>query len=138
MDEPFPMARVPEGIDAFAPDGSEIRFLVQTDRASAVHCRLPSGGVSKAVHHRTVEEIWFFLAGRGEVWRKQDGQEKTVEVEPGMCLSIPVGTAFQFRTIGETALEFFIVTVPPWPGPDEAMPVEDHWRPHSAGRPPPT
>ena len=51
----------------------------------------------KAVAHRTVEEIWFFLAGRGQMWRRQDDHEEIVTVEPGVCLTIPLGTHFQFR-----------------------------------------
>jgi len=35
-------------------------------------------------------------------------------------LTIPVRTRFQFRNTGETPLRFVIVTLPPWPGQDEA------------------
>jgi len=31
------------------------------------HFHLPAGQVSRAVRHRTVEEIWFVLSGRGEM-----------------------------------------------------------------------
>jgi mannose-6-phosphate isomerase-like protein (cupin superfamily) len=115
--------------DTLAPDGSEIRLLVQLSGASAVHCTLPVGGVTRAVRHRTVAEIWFFLSGRGEVWRKADGREETTQVEPGMALSIPLGTDFQFRTLGNAALTFVITTMPPWPGSDEAVPVVGPWHP---------
>jgi len=66
--------------DAIAPDGSQVRLLV-TDarRASLVEIRLPAGGVSRPVRHRTVEEIWFVLEGEGEVW--QAG--RTDAVRPG-------------------------------------------------------
>jgi mannose-6-phosphate isomerase-like protein (cupin superfamily) len=115
--------------DTLAPDGSEIRLLIQLSGASAVQCTLPVGGVTRAVCHRTVAEIWFFLSGRGEVWRKADGREETTQVEPGMALSIPLGTDFQFRTLGNAALTFVITTVPPWPGADEAVPVVGPWHP---------
>ena len=65
-----------------APDGSEIRELVAGGRASMVHCTLPPGGVSLAVRHRTVEELWFVTAGRGEVWRKLGDKEAIVAVGP--------------------------------------------------------
>ena len=35
------------------------------------HFELPPGETSTAVAHRTVEEVWFFLGGRGEMWRRQ-------------------------------------------------------------------
>ncbi len=59
--------------DATAPDGSEIRFLIDdrhaARKASLVEVTLPPGQVSKPVYHRTVEEIWYILEGTGHVWR---------------------------------------------------------------------
>jgi mannose-6-phosphate isomerase-like protein (cupin superfamily) len=48
-------------------------------------------------------------------------------VEPGTCLTIPVGTHFQFRNPGREPLCFLIVTTPPWPGAQEAVRVQDYW-----------
>jgi mannose-6-phosphate isomerase-like protein (cupin superfamily) len=92
-----------------------------------VHCTLPPGGVSLAVRHRTVEEIWYILGGQGEVWRKLGDRDEVVEAKPGVCLSIPLGAHFQFRTTGGEPLTFLIATMPPWPGPDEAVRVADYW-----------
>jgi mannose-6-phosphate isomerase-like protein (cupin superfamily) len=111
-----------------APDGSKILELLETAGASLVRCELPRGGVSLAVRHRTIEEIWYFLEGHGEVWRRYpDQREEVVEVRPPTCLRIPTGTAFQFRNTGAGVLAFLIVTLPPWPGAEEAVRVEDHW-----------
>lgn len=118
---------VPEAYDALAPDNSEIRLLVSGERGSMAHCTLPPGQVSRAVRHRTVEELWYCLEGRGEVWRSRDGREEIVDFVPGVSLDIPLGAHFQFRTVGEAPLRFAIVTMPPWPGEDEAVRVEDHW-----------
>ena len=52
--------------DAVAPDGSEVRILAATARGSMALFRLAPGGVSKAVAHRTVEEVWYIVAGRGD------------------------------------------------------------------------
>jgi mannose-6-phosphate isomerase-like protein (cupin superfamily) len=119
--------RLPDRHDCLAPDGSEIRLLAAGGRGSCVHCSLPPGAASLAVTHRTVEEIWYVFAGRGEVWRKLDGAEETVEVCGGVCLTIPLGAHFQFRTLGDTPLQILIVTMPPWPGEHEAVRVKDHW-----------
>ena len=124
----FEANRLPQKGDDLAPDGSEIRFLAGLKDGSFVHCTLPAGGVSLAVTHKTVEEIWYFVGGHGEVWRKKEKQEEVLEVGPGMCLTIPLGTHFQFRNKGSEPLEFLIVTMPPWPGKDEAVRVEDHWK----------
>ena len=45
----------------------------------------------------------------------------------GVCLTIPPGTSFQFRNTGWEPLCFIITTMPPWPGPEEAVRVTDHW-----------
>jgi mannose-6-phosphate isomerase-like protein (cupin superfamily) len=111
-----------------APDGSLIRELLGADGASLALCELAAGDCSRAVRHRTVVEIWYFLEGRGEVWRRYpDGREETVAVWPGMCLRIPTGADFQFRNTGARALKFLLVTLPPWPGPDEAVAVVGRW-----------
>ena len=111
-----------------APDGSEIRELLAVDGGSMVHCTLPPGASSKAVRHRTVEEIWYFIQGRGQVWRKTDSAASVIDVRPGVSLSIRVGTHFQFRNTGDEDLCFIIVTMPPWPGEQEAVPVTDYWQ----------
>jgi mannose-6-phosphate isomerase-like protein (cupin superfamily) len=115
--------------DVIAPDGSEVRLLAASERGSMAHFRLPAGAVSKAVAHQTVEELWYFVAGRGEMWRRRGSAEDTVTVFPGLSLSIPVGAAFQFRAGGEAALEAVGVTMPPWPGMEEAVPVPGIWEP---------
>jgi len=111
--------------DAMAPDGSEVRLLANGERASMAHFRLPPGAVARAVRHATVEEVWYFVAGRGRMWRKDETGEEVLEVYPGLSLDIPLGTAFQFRCDGDAPLEAVGATIPPWPGPDEAIFVDD-------------
>jgi mannose-6-phosphate isomerase-like protein (cupin superfamily) len=113
--------------DAIAPDGSEIRLLAGVRGASVCHCTLPVGAVSRAVRHRSVEEVWVFISGQGEVWRERDGQEEITPVGPGVSLNIPLGTRFQFRNTGAEPLCFIIATLPPWPGEDEAVAEAGHW-----------
>ncbi len=113
--------------DAIAPDGSEVRFLATTSRGSMAHFKLPPGGVSQAVTHRTVEEVWYFISGRGRMWRKHGKTETTTEVQTGISISIPVGTHFQFRCDGDEPLEAIGTTMPPWPGMDEAILVQGVW-----------
>ncbi len=120
---------LPPAPDAIAPDGSEIRFVRATARASVVHCTLPAGAATRAVRHRTVEEIWFVLEGAGEVWRRDAEGETVLALSPGVSLVIPLGTHFQFRATGAVPLAILIATVPPWPGEDEAVRVPDHWPP---------
>ncbi len=116
--------------DLLAPDGSEIRLLHSLSGASVVHCALPVGRVSIPVRHRTVEEFWYFLAGEGQVWRKQGEHELVLDVRSGVSLTIPLGTAFQFRNLGAVPLEFIIATTPPWPGEDEAVALDaGRWAP---------
>jgi mannose-6-phosphate isomerase-like protein (cupin superfamily) len=90
---------------------------------------LPPSAVARAVAHRTIEEIWYFLSGRGRMWRKLNDQEEIVEVAAGVSITIPTGTHFQFRCDGDEKLTALGATMPPWPGEDEAYSVQGVWPP---------
>ncbi len=113
--------------DAIAPDGSEVRVLCGLSRGGLAVFSLRPKAVSKAVAHRTVEEIWYVISGCGQIWRKLGQQEEIVELEAGVSLGIPTGTHFQFRSTGSEPLAIVGATMPPWPGPDEAYAVEGKW-----------
>jgi mannose-6-phosphate isomerase-like protein (cupin superfamily) len=115
--------------DAIAPDGSEVRVLCSTSRGSLAHFTLPPHAVSKAMAHRTVEEVWYFISGRGQMWRRWQDREEIVDVEPGVAISIPVGAHFQFRSVSPEPLTAVGTTMPPWPGEDEAFAVDGIWEP---------
>ena len=125
----FASMRLPVARTSVAPDGSDVRVLLGLAGGGMAHFELASGQTSNAVAHRTVEEIWYFLTGRGEMWREQDGASEIVEVSPGVCMTIPSGTRFQFRSVGDEALSAIGVTMPPWPGDSEAILVDGPWQP---------
>ena len=77
----FSTKRLPDTPDAIAPDGSDVRVLLELAGGGLAHFELAPGETSTAVAHRSVEEIWFFLSGRGEMWRKQDQSEEVVPVD---------------------------------------------------------
>lgn len=118
------VAAVPDHI---APDGSAIRSLLAVRGGSLAYCTLPAGAVSKAVAHRTVEEIWYCVAGAGQLWRRGPNEARVLDLVPGTCVSIPLGVQFQFRAAGESELCLLIATMPPWPGAGEALPVAGYW-----------
>jgi mannose-6-phosphate isomerase-like protein (cupin superfamily) len=127
MSNDFITKQINETYDYLAPDGSEIRLLPVVRGGGLAHCLLPTEKISKAVRHQTVEEIWYVISGEGEVWRKLGEQEEVVTVSSGTSLTIPVGTSFQFRNTGTVPLCIIVVTIPPWPGPSEAVEVPDYW-----------
>lgn len=129
----FATKHLPAARDAVAPDGADVRVLLGLRGGSMAHFQLAPGETSRAVAHRTVEEIWFFLAGRGEMWRKLPGREDVVPVGAGVCLTIPLGTHFQFRSLGDEPLTAIAVTMPPWPGEGEAYEVAGPWPPTTTG-----
>jgi mannose-6-phosphate isomerase-like protein (cupin superfamily) len=113
--------------DAIAPDGSEVRVLCATAHGSMAMFSLSPGAVSKAVVHRTVEELWYIVSGTGRMWRQLGEQEEVTGLAPGVSLSIPLGTRFQFRCDGAVPLSAIGVTMPPWPGQEEAVFVTGPW-----------
>jgi mannose-6-phosphate isomerase-like protein (cupin superfamily) len=125
----FETKRLPATRDVVAPDGSDIRVLLGLRAGGMAHFTLAPGQTSRAVAHRTVEEIWFVVSGRGEMWRKHAQREEIVPLEPGVCLTIPLGTHFQFRALGAEPLAAVAITMPPWPGDGEAYEVAGAWRP---------
>jgi mannose-6-phosphate isomerase-like protein (cupin superfamily) len=52
-----------------------------------------------------------------------------VAVSTGVCITIPLGTTFQFHASGEEPLAAIGTTVPPWPGRGEAVIVSGWWEP---------
>jgi mannose-6-phosphate isomerase-like protein (cupin superfamily) len=121
--------QLPVEPDVVAPDGSNVRILLALAGGSMAHFELESGETAAAVRHRTVEEIWYFLSGYGEMWQRLDDDEGIVAVGAGTCITIPLGTEFQFRSTGPGPLAAVAVTMPPWPGPDEAVLVDGPWQP---------
>ena len=124
---PFSTKLLPTPYDLLAPDGSEVRLLLGLNGGGMAHFQLPAGQISRAVRHRTVEEIWYILEGKGEIWRSVGGTEVVSPLFPGVCLTIPVGTAFQFRASPDTAVSIVAVTMPPWPGENEAEYIAGAW-----------
>ena len=127
-----PLGRRAAQPDVIAPDGSQIRLLIDqrhsASRASVVEVTLAAGQVSKPVYHRTVEEIWYILEGAGQVWRCPPDVDNSAAVSPmpvtpGDALVIPAGWRFQFSADGAGDLRFLCVTMPPWPEEDEAPPA---------------
>lgn len=112
-----------------APDGSHVRVLLGLPGGSMAHFELPANSVAKAVTHRTIEEIWFITQGHGQMWRRQGMHEEVVDLAPGLCISIPLGTCFQFRSMPHEAVGAVAITMPPWPGDGEAVLVDGPWTP---------
>ena len=123
----FETKSLPGKPDVTAPDGSDVRILLSLKGGSMSHFELGPGKVSRAIQHKTVDEIWYFLDGQGEMWRKLDDNEEITHVEAGVCITIPVGTKFQFRSFGNESLKAVAITMPPWPGEDEAIFVKGKW-----------
>jgi mannose-6-phosphate isomerase-like protein (cupin superfamily) len=61
------------------------------------------------------------------MWRRQGEREEIVPVESGICITIPLGTQFQFRAFGGEPLSAVAITMPPWPGTNEAFEVRGKW-----------
>jgi mannose-6-phosphate isomerase-like protein (cupin superfamily) len=125
----FQTKRLPTNRDVVAPDGSDVRVLLGVRGGGLAHFELAAGQTSVAVRHRSVEEIWYFVHGQGEMWRKSGDAEEVVPVSPGVCITIPLGTSFQFRAGPDGSLAAIGATIPPWPGEGEALVVPGPWEP---------
>ena len=133
MPTEFQTTTLPTDRTVAAPDGSDVRVLLGLAGGGMAHFELAAGQTTRAVAHRSVEEIWYVLAGRGQMWRRAGAREEVTELAPGVCLTIPLGTHFQFRAAADQVLSAVAITMPPWPGPDEALWVPGPWPPSVPG-----
>lgn len=129
----FPTCHERDAAVVRAPDGSEVRPLVVAERGSLATFHLAAGQVSAAVAHRSVEEVWYVVSGGGQMWRAAAADAEppdlgeVTHLEPGVAVTLPVGTRFQFRAEPDSSLHIVGVTMPPWPGDDEALAVAGKW-----------
>ncbi len=130
-----PLSETP---DARSPAGAEIRYLLEGATGNMIQATVPPGQVNRATVHATVSEFWHVLSGRGEIWRRDGGQEEVTVLEPGVSIDVPVGTAFQYRCTGTEPLRFLCISMPPWPGDAEATLLEGPWLPTAPVDPPPS
>ena len=87
-----------------------------------------AGGISRAVRHSEVAELWYVLAGDAEIWREEMSEPGRISVlRPGAAIAIPPGCAFQVRVSDSEPLEVVAVTMPPWPGDHAAEQVAGNW-----------
>jgi mannose-6-phosphate isomerase-like protein (cupin superfamily) len=120
---------MPAAADARSPAGAEIRYLIGGATGNMIHATVPPGQVNRAAIHATVSEFWHVLSGAGQIWRRDDAGEQTVDLTRGVSIDIPVATAFQYRCTGDAPLVFLCVTMPPWPSDQEATIIEGPWQP---------
>lgn len=124
---PLTIKHLPKHPDDTAPHGFKKRTLLQLNGGVMSHFELSPGQTSRAISHRIVNEIWYFLQGEGEMWRKLDDQEEIIQVAAHVCVSIPVGMHFQFRAIGKESLVAVGVSMPPWSAGGEVYYVSGAW-----------
>src|SRR5258708_12959987 len=118
MADRFDTMRLPGVPDVAAPDGSDVRVLLQLDRGGMAHFELGAGRTSVAVAHHSVDEIWYILRGHGEMWRRQGDRREAGLLGPRTRVSIPPRARLPVRAPAPP---------PPPPGPPPPPP-----------RPPPT
>ena len=118
----------PSTADGRSPAGAEIRHLIEGETGAMIHSTVPPGQVNRATVHSTVSEFWHVLAGEGQIWRRDATGEEATVLRKGVSIDIPVGTAFQYRCTGSDPLEFLCISMPPWPGDQEATVIEGPWK----------
>ena len=110
--------------EIIAPDGLRVRPLIATKRGSMAEFRLAPGLIGRTIKHRTIEEIWYVVAGDGWIWRETTNAGEPVLLASGSNFHVPPGCAFQIRA-GAEELVVIATTMPPWPGDDEVEVLEN-------------
>ena len=60
------------------------------------HFKFATGETSLTVAHHNVEEIWYFMSGRGEMWRKLGDKEEVVDVRLKTASRYRLAPVFNF------------------------------------------
>ena len=121
--------RLPKKPEAKSPAGADIRFLMDGPSGNMIHSTVPPNQINRATVHATVSEFWYVLEGYGEIWRDDGSHSSVTPLLPGTAIDIPVGTEFQYRNVSAEPFKFICISMPPWPGDDEANFVEGPWEP---------
>lgn len=120
---------LPAEPDAKSPAGADIRYIMDGPTGNMIHSTVSPGQINRATVHASVSEFWHVLEGKGEIWRRDDNDERITALVPGVSIDIPVGTAFQYRNTGMVPLRFICISMPPWPGDFEASHLDGAWKP---------
>jgi mannose-6-phosphate isomerase-like protein (cupin superfamily) len=99
-----------------SPGGRPYQEFLRSNELSVGVYRLQSGAYDSQQPHNE-DEVYYVLAGRA----KFTAGEKTVEVEPGICLCVPAREPHRFHDIAD-ALEVLVVFGPAEPVNDIETP----------------
>ena len=88
------------------PGGATYRTLIGDDNGADIPVRTgiqtSQPGYATRVHSHPYVEVLTVLEGRGEAWL--DGEDGTIEMLPGVTISIPAGRVHGFRVLGDEPL----------------------------------
>jgi len=125
----MPKVQRGERPDGYAPDGAEIRSLIDrpqgATRLSVAEALVPVGERTAKVYHQTIyEEVWYITAGMGSMHLQSPdvAAEEVFDVAHGDAVLIPPGHGFWVRNTGTIPMIFLCIGSPPWPGSEEAQP----------------
>ena len=116
-----------DSVPAFTTkDGSEIRELLAHRNSciknqSLAEARLPVAAATSRHYHPETEEIYYILAGHGEM--DLDGQKRIVG--PGDAIAIPPGVRHQITNTGEVTLRFLCCCAPTYEHEDTVLVADE-------------
>jgi len=91
-------------------DGSEIREFHRSENLSLAEALVPVGQRTRKHFHKTSEEIYFILEGRGMM----EMEEERAEVAAGQAVVIPPTKTHCIENVGDVPLRFLCHCSPPY------------------------
>ncbi len=103
-------------------DGSKIRELLSHRNScirnqSLAEARLPVGGATTPHHHPAAEEIYYILAGQGEMRIERSVRR----VGPGDAIAIEPGEMHQMTNVGSEPMTFLCCCAPAYGHEDTVL-----------------
>ena len=101
--------------DSVSPGGgAEIRHIITSPPGDLTHAVCPAGYVAPTHHLPELDELYYVLAGEGEIWRETDARAGVTALRPGRWVQLPAGMRFQYRANCGSSLVFLVVVLPSW------------------------
>ena len=93
-------------------DGCDGWHLLRDPQLTVIRERVPPGKGEVLHSHDVAQQFFYIISGHASV--ELDG--RLVRLDPGEGLHVAAGKKHQFRNIGDTAVEFLVISAPPTRG----------------------
>jgi mannose-6-phosphate isomerase-like protein (cupin superfamily) len=117
----YPVVSFPDMLSAKGESKHQLSskaILHQVPDAETSLFRVKPGGRIKSHYHNKVWDLFFGVAGDGEIAYIEDGQERRTPFAAGSFCAMPAGVTHEVRNLAADTELLFVLVHAPWEGYD--------------------